>query len=99
MSSRKRNRKRWAKIVGQFRQSGLSAPKFADHLGLSLSSLRYWIQRIPEEPSLEFLPVNCPKPLQSELGPVTLELPGGRLLHFSDRVCPQALALFISQLS
>lgn len=100
MSKREENRRRWAKIVQRFYQSGLSAYSFAKKEAISLTSLQYWKKRIPPENVMEFLPVQRSTLVdRCSLGPVTLELPGGSLFHFSQQASPEALARFAAALT
>ena len=100
MSKREENRQRWAKVVHRFYQSGLSAYRFAKREDISLTSLQYWKKRIPPENAIEFLPVQCSELVdRSSLGPVTLEIPGGSLFHFSQHASPEALARFAAALT
>ena len=98
MSKREENRKRWSELVQRFYQSNLSAYRFAKEEGISLTSLQYWKKRIPRQEALEFLPIRSVSP-NSSLGPVTLEIPGGALLHFSQQTSPETLAQFVAALS
>ena len=100
MSKREENRQRWAKIVHRFYQSGLSAYRFAKQENIALTSLHYWKKRIPDESSIEFLPIQALSVTRgASLGPVTLEIPGGSLLHFSQQASPETLAGFVAALS
>ena len=98
MSKREENRKRWSELVQRFYQSNLSAYRSAKEEGISLTSLQYWKKRVSKEETLEFLPIRSVSP-SSRLGPVTLEIPGGSLLHFSQQTSPETLAQFVAALS
>lgn len=98
MSKREENRKRWFELVQRFYQSDRSAYRFAKEEDISLTSLQYWKKRIPKEEPLEFLPIRSISS-GSSLGPVTLEIPGGALLHFNQQTSPETLAQFVAALS
>lgn len=90
--TRQEKRDHWEKVIEDYRKSGLSQAKYAQQNSISLNTLRYWLKRFPAVSQVELLPVLTSK----ALGPVTLELPKGVLLHFSQHISPTLLAEFVS---
>lgn len=58
-------RRHWKERVDRWRESGLSMRAFAPQEGVSAQALRYWRDRFPEEPEVEFAPVKVVEPVAS----------------------------------
>ena len=82
-------------IVAQLRQSGLSRKSFAKKLGISVSVVQYWVNRIREErrkmkdSKVRFLEV---VPKHASIEQSTVELPGGIVLKTSTLPSAEYLA-------
>jgi hypothetical protein len=51
MKKREMVRRQWATVVAECRRSNLSQARFCEQAGVGLAALRYWLARIPREPT------------------------------------------------
>lgn len=88
--------RRWRRIVVDWRQSGLSAPQYAEKRGLSAQTLYFWSSRLGKKdagsgiattPPPKFLPVAivdaAPAGTQEHSSALEVVLPGGEVIRVS----------------
>jgi transposase-like protein len=91
MQRRRRSREEWARVVAEWRASGVTAQRFAQLRGIRVSTLRWWASALRRElghhpaPSstVEFIEVPPHQELAELQGPhFELTLPNGCRLSF-----------------
>ena len=94
----------WVKLVDEFAESGLTQRDFAEHRGVALPTLQFWIYKLRRETKTpRFVPVNVvasPALLaREEDGGVEVATRAGHLLRFARGTAPKYIAAILAELA